>query len=497
MEPAQAQQEVIQRITQANNILVTVSANPSVDQLASAIGLTLLLNRLDKHATAVFSGRVPSTIEFLEPEKTLEHNTDSLRDFIISLDKNKADKLRYKVEDQFVRIFITPYKTSLSQKDLVFSEGDFNVELVMALGVRSRAELDAAITAQGRILHDATTVSIFAGKPPAKTPDLGQINLVDEQASSLSEILASMSDSLGENLIDKQMATAFLTGIVAETKRFSNTKTTPKALSVSAKLMSAGANQQLIVSKLEPPTAPPAAPPAPRQPKTPPPAPPQPTGMLSVSHHPEVGDTPEVEVNSEEIRIDKEGNITSDQAQAQAQAQAIASEQLPAPAGAPLARPVIGMAPAPLAPPSETAPHQLLNPDSGQPAINTPFTADTEPVWSNAPDSIANDPLMAGQKPGEQIIERPGAETAMAQAPPVDSARSAVDKAIAAAPFDPAHHPLQAMNSTPIVQNMHPPELPKIPGTTTPKVPPPPVPPPLTAPGGAVVPPPPQTTKTG
>src|ERR1700741_2361097 len=113
-------QEILTKIKGANNILVTVSANPSVDQLAACIGLTLMLNKLGKHATAVFSGKVPSTIEFLQPEKTIETNTDSLRDFIISLDKAKADKLRYKVEDQFVRIFITPYRTSLSEKDLKF-----------------------------------------------------------------------------------------------------------------------------------------------------------------------------------------------------------------------------------------------------------------------------------------------------------------------------------------------------------------------------------------
>jgi len=106
--------QVVESLKKATNILVTVSANPSVDQLAGAIGLTLLLNRLSKHATAVFSGSVPSILEFLQPDKTLEKNTDSLRDFIIALDKSKADKLRYKVEDQMVKIFITPYMTSIS-----------------------------------------------------------------------------------------------------------------------------------------------------------------------------------------------------------------------------------------------------------------------------------------------------------------------------------------------------------------------------------------------
>src|SRR5436190_16201081 len=93
---AAAKQQIVERVKQANNILVTVSKNPSVDQLAACIGVTILLNKMDKHATAVFSGEVPSTLEFLQPQKTIESNTDSLRDFIISLDKAKADKLRYK-----------------------------------------------------------------------------------------------------------------------------------------------------------------------------------------------------------------------------------------------------------------------------------------------------------------------------------------------------------------------------------------------------------------
>ena len=97
MENQRAQ--LLERLQAANNILVTVSSNPSVDQLSAAIGLTLMLNRVGKQATAVFSGKVPSTIEFLQPEKTIERNTDSLRDFIIALDKSKADKLRYILDD--------------------------------------------------------------------------------------------------------------------------------------------------------------------------------------------------------------------------------------------------------------------------------------------------------------------------------------------------------------------------------------------------------------
>lgn len=242
-------QQLIERLKTANNVLVTVSTNPSVDQLSAAIGLTLMLNKLGKHATAVFSGQVPSTIEFLQPEKTLEKNTDSLRDFIIALDKSKADKLRYKVEDNFVRIFITPYRTSITEKDLDFSQGDFNVEVVVALGVHDQKDLDHAITSHGRILHDATTFSLTTDTPST----LGSVNWSDQQASSLCEMVASIANPLQDKLLDGQMATALLTGIIAETERFSNQKTSPVTMSLSAALMSAGANQQLVASKLEEP----------------------------------------------------------------------------------------------------------------------------------------------------------------------------------------------------------------------------------------------------
>lgn len=245
-------QSVVDRIKQATNILVTVSNNPSVDQLAACIGLTLALNKYDKHGTAVFSGQVPSTIEFLQPEATIEKNTDSLRDFIISLDKSKADKLRYKVEENVVKIFITPYRTSITDQDLVFSQGDFNVDVVVALGVREQQDIDQAITAHGRILHDATVISINT----AEGSELGTLNWTDPKASSLSEMTVSLIDAFDTKLVDNQIATALLTGIVAETARFSNEKTTPMTMSLSAQLMTAGADQQLIAAKLEEPAAP-------------------------------------------------------------------------------------------------------------------------------------------------------------------------------------------------------------------------------------------------
>lgn len=308
-------QSIIDRLKQTNNVLVTVKKNPSVDHLAACIGLTLFLNKQGKHATAVYSGETPSTIEFLKPDNTLEKDTNSLRDFIIALDKSKADKLRYKVEDKVVKIFITPYRTSLSESDLDFSQGDFNVDVVVALGVHQREELDQAIMAHGRILHDATVVSINT----QKAADLGALNWHDDKASSLSEMTTSLVDSMQPNSLDEQMATSFLTGIVAETDRFSNEKTSSLTMSLSAKLMAAGANQQLVATKLQEPQSMPSP-----QDNTAPGKRDGSKGMLEIEHpkteekeqKPTSNSPPKpvdnatgVPEDSESIHIDEEGNL--------------------------------------------------------------------------------------------------------------------------------------------------------------------------------------------
>jgi hypothetical protein len=252
MDDVKAKQQIVEKIKASTSILVTVSNDPSVDALSAALGLTLILDKLEKHPTAIFSGATPPAITFLEPEKTFDNTTDSLRDFIIALDKEKADHLRYKVEGDSVKIFITPYKTTITSDDLQFSQGDFNVELVIALGVDNQDHLDGALASHGQILHDATIITVTAGD---QTSSLGGIDWHDAQASSLSEMMSGLAEAMKtdktKSLLDASIATSLLTGIVAQTDRFSNTHTTSRVMTTAAQLMAAGADQQLIAMKLE------------------------------------------------------------------------------------------------------------------------------------------------------------------------------------------------------------------------------------------------------
>ena len=43
-------QQVVEALKKAENVMVTVRSSPSVDELTAAIGLTLILNHMNKHA---------------------------------------------------------------------------------------------------------------------------------------------------------------------------------------------------------------------------------------------------------------------------------------------------------------------------------------------------------------------------------------------------------------------------------------------------------------
>ncbi len=239
-------QKVTDQIKSCNNILIALSKNPNIDEISAALALTFILDKIGKYVTAIYSGETPNIIAFLKPEQTFEKNTNSLQDFIIALNKEKADHLRYKIEGDFVNVYITPYKTTISEKDLEFSQGNFNVDLVISIDVETAESLDVALSEYGRIMHDATAINITVN--PAGR--FAELEWSDPSRSSVCEMISVLAEKLDYTEYDEATATALLTGIVSATEHFSNARTTPEVLALSSKLMASGADQQLISTSI-------------------------------------------------------------------------------------------------------------------------------------------------------------------------------------------------------------------------------------------------------
>ncbi|MFA6917737.1 MAG: DHHA1 domain-containing protein, partial [Candidatus Gracilibacteria bacterium] len=81
-----------------------------------------------------------------------------------------------------------------------------------------------------------------------------RVNNVDIMASSTTELLVPLLEEIAREekieLIDEDVATLLLTGIITDTGSFQNANTTPKAFDVAAQLVSYGARQQEIIQHI-------------------------------------------------------------------------------------------------------------------------------------------------------------------------------------------------------------------------------------------------------
>ena len=255
IDPQELPEKVAEKIQRGANILIALSKDPNLDEISAAIALAIVLDQQKKHVTAIYSGKTPNALEFLKPEDTFEKDTSSLQDFIIALNKSKADHLTYKLDGDYVKIYITPYKGQVKKEDLEYSYGDYNVDLVIVFNVNAGNEIDSALSEYGRIMHDASAINITSGLPGR----FADLEWSDPEKSSVCEMVYDLLKELEITNLSQEVATALLTGILFATERFSNSRTKPTTMAVASKLMEAGADQQLIsanILKTETPTTP-------------------------------------------------------------------------------------------------------------------------------------------------------------------------------------------------------------------------------------------------
>ena len=242
-------QQALELINKSKNVLLVTHEKPDGDAIGSTVALYLVLNKLGKKTTVVIIDPIANNYQFLPKLDEFATQLTALRDFIISIDcaKATADKLAYNFQGGKLNIVVTPKDGNFNPQDVGFAEGNFQFDLIVAL--------DAADWDQVGTLY-ANNVKLFQGTPVinidhhASNDYYGTVNLVDLTASATAEILVGLVEALGPSLIDEDIATAILTGIVSDTGSFQHANTTPKALTIAAQMVGFGARQQEIIKYL-------------------------------------------------------------------------------------------------------------------------------------------------------------------------------------------------------------------------------------------------------
>lgn len=240
-------QQASEALRQAESILVTTAQHPTVDQTAAAIAMAMVLRKIGKKATAVISDSLPQTTAWM-PTSELATGLSGSRDFILKVDLAKAevDKLKYTIEEGKLNIHVSPFKGGFAPSDVSFGYGNYHYDLIVVLGVPARSRLDRIFETNPELLE----VPIINLDFHRSNENYGAVNVIEPAAASLSEILLAMGESLQQGVVDEQIATVMLAGIMSATERFTAVHTTSKSLTVAAQLMAAGANQPAVVKGL-------------------------------------------------------------------------------------------------------------------------------------------------------------------------------------------------------------------------------------------------------
>ena len=248
-----SKQQIVDLIKKSNNILLTTHTNPDGDALGSMLAFYLVLKKMDKKVIAVSPGATPQVLNFLPQVNSLNNKFSGMRDFIVSVDLANAqiDRMAYKKDpnNKKLQIIVTPKVGNFSPEDVSFSYGANKFDLIFVLDAPDLDRLGAVYDENTELFYETPIVNI--DHHPGNEY-FGKINWVDLTATSTSEILVSLIESLSreKQLLDAEVATCLLTGITTDTGSFQNNNTTPKSLTIAAQLVAAGAAQQEIIQKI-------------------------------------------------------------------------------------------------------------------------------------------------------------------------------------------------------------------------------------------------------
>lgn len=237
-------------IHEKKHILITVRKDGGSDAIASAVALVAYLKALGKRADVVIDGfELPAKLQFLKIARTFKSAVSHLQKFILSVDVGEAgvEELSYDVQNQKLRIFVTPKEGFLTREHVKTAQTDFKYDLIFTLGTPDLESLGALYDNNTELFYKVPIINI---DNHTSNEHYGQTNVIDYTAATTAEVLYDVFLKLGEEHISKEVATALLTAMIDSTRSFTSDGVKPHTLKTASKLMALGADRQYIIHNL-------------------------------------------------------------------------------------------------------------------------------------------------------------------------------------------------------------------------------------------------------
>ena len=244
------EQQIFKQIEKSTRILLIFSKRQEEDALASALALFLFLKKAGyKIDIAGQKSDKSSSLAFLPSYEEIRANLYNLRRFIVSVNisQAKVNQIKYSVDDNSLNFIITPSEGWFKPEDVSSRAGQFEYDLIITLGVKELESLGDFYDKNVEFFYKTPIINI---DNQADNEDYGQINFIDLNAAARAEIVFYLLKSYRPDLIDEDVATCLLSGIIQQTKNFKSANLTPRTFLASSELISLKARREEIITNL-------------------------------------------------------------------------------------------------------------------------------------------------------------------------------------------------------------------------------------------------------
>lgn len=248
---AQKVTEQIKELTQkSRKIMITCGRQFSGDSLSASLALWLTFKKLNKNADIVIeSFKLPENLKFLPATDQIKSEVKKLKKFIINLDISQTgiEGLNYDILGNNLRIHLTPKQGVFTPEDLKFETSEFAYDLIFVVDTPELENLGRLYDYHRDLFYQIPVINIDHSPT---NEQYGHINLIDITAASVTEIIYQLVKDWDPNLLDHDIATCLLTGLISKTRSFKTNQVTPEALTIASNLINLGANRRQIVTQL-------------------------------------------------------------------------------------------------------------------------------------------------------------------------------------------------------------------------------------------------------
>jgi phosphoesterase RecJ-like protein len=249
MQTPESQQQLFDLLGKSQRILIALPANPNGDTLGGSLAFAAFLKKMGKQVEVYCQKADFGNLSFLPGINEVKHEIVFSKSFVISVQTSKAklDELSYNVLKDKINIYLKPQSGNFAESDVSYSSEFAGYDLIVCIDTPSLESLGALYDKNAEMFFQTPKVNI---DNHINNDNYANINIVDVTASSTSEILLELLKKYEAGLIDANIATNLLTGIITETNSFQHNKTTPDSFLKASELISFGARQQEIIRNL-------------------------------------------------------------------------------------------------------------------------------------------------------------------------------------------------------------------------------------------------------